>query len=134
MSDDEQQDIFGAVPPDEPTGKYFRRRASKTERDSGIAVELRDYGPLKPGKAGHLVLRAFAANADRPLTAYDASFVACGEHHGMRREARRLYDRGYLEMRGTLPNTSPRGREHVQAWLITDPGLDECERLDEEAK
>ena len=58
------------------------------------------------------------------MTAYDASMLACGDFHGMRREVRRLYMRGYVSLLSyTLPNPAPRGRRAVEAWRITPEGI-----------
>ena len=69
------------------TGKYHGKGATDTERASGVEVEIEDMGPLKPGGAGHSVLRVYGSG-DR-LTAYDASMRACGDYHARRRESTR---------------------------------------------
>jgi hypothetical protein len=131
MSDeDHQEDLFGQP---EISGKFFGRRPTETERESGTAVELRDQGPLKPGGAGHLVLRAFARYPHRRMTAYEASYLATGDWHSRRREATRLLARGYLVKDGVLPNRAPLGRPHVDAYRITPAGLSALARLDQEA-
>ena len=110
------------------TGKYHGKGATDTERASGVEVEIEDMGPLKPGGAGHSVLRVYGSG-DR-LTAYDASMRACGDYHARRRESTRLLTRCFLEKSGTLPNQAPGGREHVDAYRITDAGREELKRLD----
>lgn len=129
MSEDHQEDLFGQP---ELTGKFFRRRANETERESGVAVELRDQGPLKPGGAGHLILRVFGQYPHRTLTAYDASYLAFSEWHARRREATRLVARGYLVKDGVLANRAPMGRPHVIGYRITAAGLAALARLDQE--
>lgn len=110
-------------------GLYFRHgpEATETERESGAEVEKDNYGPLKPGKNGHRVLDAF--DDDRRMTAYEASWLACGDHHAMRREATRLLMRGFLIKDGVLPNPAQRGRPHVDAYRITPEGRVELLRL-----
>lgn len=112
-------------------GLYYRHgpEATETERESGEIVEDDNRGPLKPGRNGHRALAAFGDG--RRMTAYEASRRACGDYHAMRREARRLVDRGFLAKDGVLPNPAPRGRPHVDAFVITDAGRAELARLGE---
>lgn len=102
---------------------HRQQGAMPTEVESAEAI-LRGSDPSKPlkvGGAGHRVLATYADGW--PMTAYEASLIACGNHHGKRRESRRLYMRGYLElMPFTLPNPAPEGRPHVEAWRITRAG------------
>lgn len=109
------------------TGIYHGKDPTETERESGTEIELENTGPLKPNGAGHRALAVFAGG-DR-LTAYDASHLAAGDYHALRREARRLHDRGFLVKDGTLPNRAARGRPHVDAYRITPEGVEELERL-----
>jgi len=77
---------------------------------------------MPPNKVGHRALWEFRDG--RVKTAYEASLLACGDPHGMRREVRRLYMRGYVAlMPYTLPNPAPRGRPAVEAWKISDAGV-----------
>lgn len=109
------------------TGKFYGPDPTSTERESGTEIELDDSGPLKPGGAGHLLLDQYASG--KRMTAYQASYMATGDFHAIRREARRLYMRGFLTKDGTLPNPAPRGREQVDAFRITEAGTLELERL-----
>lgn len=109
------------------TGKYHGNNATPTERSSGEEIERNNFGPLKPGGAGHMALQAYADGERR--TAYDASVVISGDYHALRRESTRLVERGFLVDDGTLPNHAPRGRKHVQARRITTAGLLELQRL-----
>jgi hypothetical protein len=117
------------MPGTEQTGRFFGREATETERDAGLAVEAEDAGPLKPGSAAHSVLTIYGDRTRR--TSYDASMAACGDYHARRRESTRLLTRGYLVKSGTLPNQSPGGRDHVDAYVITGAGIEELARLDE---
>jgi len=112
------------------TGKYHGRDATATERASGTAVEAEDQGSLKPGSAAHSVLSVYGGG--ERLTSYDASQRACEDFHARRRESTRLLTRGFLVKDGTLPNRAPGGREHVDAYRITDTGRAELGRLDQE--
>jgi hypothetical protein len=110
------------------TGKYHGADPTDTERASGLDIEAKNYGPLRPGKAGHSVLAVYGDGARR--TAYDASMEACGDYHARRREATRLLERGFLMKDGTLPNHAPGGREQVDAYRISEAGRSELARLD----
>lgn len=109
-------------------GRYHDANATVTERESGERVEARNAGSLRRDGVGHVALRAFASGGER-MTSYDASDLATGDHHAIRREAGRLVERGYLVKDGTLPNLAPRGRPRVDAYRITEAGLAELERL-----
>ena len=112
------------------TGKFHGQDATSTERASGEAIEVEDRGPLKPGSAGHSVLSVYG-DGERH-TAYDASLTATGDFHARRREATRLLERGCLVKDGEMPNRAPNGREHVDAYRITNTGREELLRLDNE--
>lgn len=114
----------------EVTGRFFGSSPTVTERESGTIIEVENLGPLKPGGAGHSVLQVFGDGRRR--TAYDASFDAIGDYHGRRRETRRLFDRGYLEKNGVLPNAAKNGRPRVDAFQITIDGRVALDRLDRE--
>lgn len=132
MTDDHGQlHIFAdasPVVPSHATGRFSGSNPTRTERESGDAVEERDLGPLRPGTVAHKVLRVFGDGQTR--TAYHASRESCGDFHGRRREATRLYMRGFVVKRGTLPNPAPSGRSHVDAFVITEAGRAELRRLD----
>lgn len=123
---------FGDVPEPEPdsgiTGKYFGRDATPPERESGIEIELRAKGPLKPNSVCHRHLKSYADGQER--TSYEAAYMAEGDYHYGRREAERLVKRGYIENTGNLlPNPAPSGRPRVTAYRITDLGRAELRRL-----
>lgn len=107
---------------------YFGVNPTATEAESGTAIAEDNAGPLRKGSAGHRALAAFAA-FDRRVTAYQASQRATGDYHALRREATRLLVRGFLRKDGVLPNPAPRGREHVDAFVLTDAGRTEIARL-----
>lgn len=117
------------APEPEITGRYFGRGATRTEVESGVEVERENVGRLRPGSAGHRALAAFASFGRRRATAYEASCRATGDYHALRREATRLLVRGFLAKDGVLPNPAPRGRPHVDAYVLTDAGEAEYERL-----
>ena len=112
------------------TGKYHGANPTDTERAAGEDIEAKTDGPLRPGKAGHSVLSIYG-DGDR-RTAYDASKEACNDYHARRRESTRLLERGFLTKDGTLPNRAPAGREHVDAYRISEAGRTELARLDSE--
>lgn len=113
------------------TGRYFGSTPTTTERESGAAIEIERHGPLKRGRAGHVVLMQYKYG--ERLTAYEASLGASGDWHAKRRESTRLLERGFLRKDGTKPNQAPSGRPHVDAFVITSAGLDELRRLANEA-
>jgi len=122
--DDEQLDL---------TGKFYGQNPTETEKESGTEIELREQGPLKPGKAGHEMLRIFRrtyGGDHNAMTAYEASYLATADNHAPRREARRLYMRGFLVKEGTLPNPARNGRPRVDAFRMTGAGFLELQRLD----
>jgi len=104
----------------EITGRFFGPSPTETERESGTAIEEREFGPLRQGSAGHRVLAQY--NLVIHMTSYAASYLASGDYHAMRRESTRLLVRGLLEKDGVLPNPAPRGRPHVDAYRITPRG------------
>lgn len=115
----EQASIFDFVP-----NPYHKAEAMPTEIASAeeILKSADPRKPMKPGGAGHRVLLVFISG--NAMTAYEASKWVCGDYHGKRRECRRLYERGYLELLSwTMPNPAPEGRRSVEAWRITEAGL-----------
>lgn len=108
-------------------GLYYGSAPTTTERESGAAIEITNTGPLRPNGAGHRALFAFASG--ERMTSYDASMRMTGDYHAIRREATRLLARGLLTKDGVLPNKAPRGREHVDAYRITNQGTTELTRL-----
>lgn len=111
------------------TGKFAGSDATDTEWEAGAAKEVEDAGPLKPGLLGHQTLLVFGR--EERLTAYEVSYRMCGDYHGRRREVRRLFDRGFVAKAGTMVNPSVNGRDHVDAFVITDAGRSELRRLGE---
>jgi len=109
------------------TGRFSGPDPTDTERVSGAVIESEHRGPIKPGKAEHLVLLEYATG--ERLTAYDASWRCCRDYHARRRESTRLLDRGFLVKDGTLPNKSLNGRDSVDAYRITAKGRAELARL-----
>lgn len=120
--DDEAKALLGAT-------LYAGRNPTQTELWSAEAVAA-DRGrdkPLRPRGAGHLALYQFRRG--ERMTAYEASRRAVGDWHSKRREVERLLQRGFVRKDGTLPNEAPAGREHVDAYVITEAGMDELRRL-----
>lgn len=113
--------------PSQRPGRFYGWDATATEREAGLAAEEADLGPLKTGSAAHSVLQVYGDGERR--TSYGASREACGDFHARRRESTRLLTRGFLVKQGTLPNPAPGGREHVDAYVITDSGRVELRRL-----
>ncbi len=111
-------------------GRFYGNAPTATERASGEQKEAEDEGPLRPGTAAHKVLVIYGDGARR--TAYDASHECSGDWHSKRRESTRLLDRRFLRKAGTLPNRSPAGRDHVDAYVITYAGRVELARLQSE--
>lgn len=110
---------------------YFGRNPTATEVESGEAIEEARRGPIKPGKAEHLVLRTYGRYEEPGrMTSYYASWCTVGDWHSKRRESTRLLERGFLVKDGTLPNRAPAGRPHVDAYRITDAGRAELARLE----
>lgn len=109
------------------TGRYHGRDATPTEEESGLAVEVENFGPLKPDGPGHLMLLEFGTG-DR-MTSYEASFRSTANHHAIRREITRLVERGFVRTEGEMPNPAPRGRGNVHAYRITERGRAELYRL-----
>lgn len=109
------------------TGRYFGRDATRTEREAGVKIELREHGRLRRGSVGHKVLAVYEGG--ERMTAYDASRRATGHWHQHRRDSTRLAGRLFLVKDGELPNLAPGGNKHVDAYRITDAGRAELARL-----
>jgi len=129
-SSPEQLDLLGQPAIVFNPRRYVGPSPTATERASGEAIAQRERGPLKAGSAGHQVLTVYADGERR--TSYDASMSATGDWHASRRESTRLMERGYLEKDGTMPNRSPKGRKHVDAYRITPAGRMALGDLDRE--
>ena len=125
MARDVERDNMGLPP---ITWKYVGPDPTESEQESGETIELDDHGPIQPGSPKHKMLFAFFHRGR--CTAYDASYMATGDWHAIRREARRLYMRGLIAKDGHLPNRAPRGRAKVDAWVVTPAGEEELKRLE----
>jgi hypothetical protein len=112
---------------DDLTGMYVGPDPTESEQESGELMELKRRGPIKPGSPEHKMLFAFYHRGR--CTAYDASYMVTQDYHALRREARRLYMRGFIQKDGHLPNRAPRGRPKVDAFTVTPEGKDEMKRL-----
>jgi hypothetical protein len=112
---------------DDLTGKYVGPDPTESEKESGEIIEIRRRGPIRPGSPEHKMLFAFKAFGR--CTAYDASHAVTQDWHALRREARRLYMRGFIRKDGHLPNRAPRGRKKVDAFTLTPEGFAELVRL-----
>ena len=114
------------IPSDRP-GRFSGADATETERAAGAKKESRDKGRIKRGSVAHSVLDVFVEG--ERITSYEASRRASGDYHARRRECTRLVERGFLRKNGTLPNKAMGGSEHVDAYVLTQTGVQEQRRL-----
>ena len=112
--------------PTEAPNPFHKKEPMPTEAESADAI-LADSDPkkpMRPGGASHRVLLVFAFANGRAMTAYEASHLACNDYHGKRRSSPPVRA-GLLELMSyTLPNPAAEGRPAVEAWKITQAGLD----------